>query len=239
MHVSFLQCQVMVMVMVVMVGFVEGLVTLETIRDLTGLMDELRVRIEEAGGGSGGLLGLGLGSERVLSSGGGGGGGDGGGREVVLSAGRDGDEGEEVEVVVAAALKVLCSELLAELEKPFIAPPVPIILETDQAQNPEDLRCRVIRRGYHKFLESTVKFLHEIQERQMQWRFDHESAVFDGVGWLQGLWASRRMNIQERSFIEQQMMLYGDTGCFGKSQEVLRSGVEVVEYLNDLLDEFP
>lgn len=87
------------MVMVVMVGFVEGLVTLETIRDLTGLMDELRVRIEEAGGGSGGLLGLGLGSERVLSSGGGGGGGDGGGREVVLSAGRDGDEGEEVEVV--------------------------------------------------------------------------------------------------------------------------------------------
>lgn len=35
------------------------------------------------------------------------------------------------------------------------------------------------------------------------------------------------------------MLLYSDTGCFGKSQEVLRSGVEIVEYLNDLLDSFP
>jgi hypothetical protein len=40
-----------------------------------------------------------------------------------------------------------------------------------------------------------------------------------------------------RSFIEQQMALYDPTGCFGRN-EVLRRGVEVVEILNDLIDEF-
>lgn len=34
------------------------------------------------------------------------------------------------------------------------------------------------------------------------------------------------------------MSLYAETGCFGKGNEVLRRDVEVVEYLNDLLDLF-
>jgi len=34
------------------------------------------------------------------------------------------------------------------------------------------------------------------------------------------------------------MSVYAATECFGKSKEVLRRDVEVVEYLNDLLDEF-
>lgn len=34
------------------------------------------------------------------------------------------------------------------------------------------------------------------------------------------------------------MSLYSATGCFGKSQEVLRRDVEVVEYMNDLIDTF-
>ncbi len=34
------------------------------------------------------------------------------------------------------------------------------------------------------------------------------------------------------------MSCYGATACFGKSQEVLRRGVEMVEYMNDLIDEF-
>ena len=45
-------------------------------------------------------------------------------------------------------------------------------------------------------------------------------------------------NNQDRSFIEQQMMFYGGTGCFGKSQEVLKRDVEIVEYMNDLIDLF-
>ena len=71
-----------------------------------------------------------------------------------------------------------------ELEKPLddTIPPEPTT---------EDLRCRVIIREYHAFLGATVKFLHEVQERQMFWRWSHESPVFDGVSWLQGLWASR------------------------------------------------
>ena len=71
-----------------------------------------------------------------------------------------------------------------ELEKPLDdqIPPEP---------SSEDLRCRVIIREYHAFLSATVKFLHEVQERQMLWRWSHESPVFEGVGWLQGLWASR------------------------------------------------
>ena len=45
-------------------------------------------------------------------------------------------------------------------------------------------------------------------------------------------------NNQDRSFIEQQMIFYGQTGCFGKSEEVLRRDVEIVEYMNDLIDLF-
>ena len=45
-------------------------------------------------------------------------------------------------------------------------------------------------------------------------------------------------NNQDRSFIEQQLMFYSATGCFGKSQEVLRRDVEIVEYMNDLIDSF-
>lgn len=84
---------------------------------------------------------------------------------------------------------MLCSELLIELEKPLVPTPSALLDGVDE----EDLRCRVTRRGYHSFLEATVKFLHEVQERQERWVWSHESAVFDGVGWLQGLWASRKM----------------------------------------------
>ncbi|KUJ15454.1 uncharacterized protein LY89DRAFT_735565 [Mollisia scopiformis] len=195
-----LQCQLI---------YVSALITLESIRDLTRLTDDMRARIE------------GSGKVSIVPG------------QRVLGGGEDGDE---IEDVVAAALKVLCSELLRELEKPLIEPlNAEVLVDVGE----QDLRCRVIRRGYHGFLEATVKFLHEVQERELRWQWDHESMVFEGVGWLQGLWASRKTNIQDRSFIEQQMMLYSETGCFGKSQEVLRSGVEVVEYLNDLLDSFP
>jgi hypothetical protein len=34
------------------------------------------------------------------------------------------------------------------------------------------------------------------------------------------------------------MSLYAATGRFGKSKEVLRRDVEIVEYLNDLIDSF-
>ena len=49
---------------------------------------------------------------------------------------------------------------------------------------------------------------------------------------------TRMQNSQDRSFIEQQMAVYETTGCFGKEQEVLKSGVEIVEYMNDLIDSF-
>lgn len=47
-------------------------------------------------------------------------------------------------------------------------------------------------------------------------------------------------NTQDRSFIEQQLYLYKATECFGKklNGDVLRRDVEVVEYLNDVIDMF-
>lgn len=46
-------------------------------------------------------------------------------------------------------------------------------------------------------------------------------------------------NSQYRSFIEQQLVLYKRTKCFEKlTREVLRKDIEVVEYLNDLIDMF-
>lgn len=50
--------------------------------------------------------------------------------------------------------------------------------------------CPSVVEEFHAFLESTVKVLHEVQEKQMLWQWKG-NAVFDGVVWLQGLWASR------------------------------------------------
>lgn len=55
----------------------------------------------------------------------------------------------------------------------------------------EDVDCGVVKNEYHAFLGATVKFVYEIQERQEVWRWGAESAIYDGVAWLQGLWASR------------------------------------------------
>jgi hypothetical protein len=45
-------------------------------------------------------------------------------------------------------------------------------------------------------------------------------------------------NEQGESFIEQQMTLYESTGCFGETKEVLRRSIEIVEYMNDMMDTF-
>jgi len=45
-------------------------------------------------------------------------------------------------------------------------------------------------------------------------------------------------NEQGKSFIEQQIMLYESTNCFGKTNEVLERDIEIVEYMNDLIDTF-
>ncbi|KAH8781530.1 hypothetical protein F5882DRAFT_406357 [Hyaloscypha sp. PMI_1271] len=185
---------------------IAGLVTLQTIRNLTTLTDECKDMIVDSGGVVVDEL------ARVL-----------GGGQVVLNSGE-----EEVEDAVAAALRMLCSDLLIELEKP---------LSSSTPHLPEK-QCQVVKKEYHEFLASTVQFLHEVQERQMLWHWGPSSPVFNAVVWMQGLWASRRANNQNRSFIEQQMGLYSATGCFGKSQEVLRRDVELVEYMNDLIDTF-
>ncbi|KAH7409151.1 hypothetical protein BKA64DRAFT_664256 [Cadophora sp. MPI-SDFR-AT-0126] len=152
---------------------------------------------------------------------------------LVGSVGGGGEDEGEIEDTVAAALRMLCTDILLELEKPLTVTPPPSLPSA-----PTGVDCEQVKTEYHDFLAATVRFLHVVQERQMVWRWGADSAVFDGVGWLQGLWASRSNNSQNRSFIEQQMSMYAETGCFGKSNEVLRRDVEVVEYLNDLLDLF-
>ncbi|KAG9239695.1 hypothetical protein BJ875DRAFT_508831, partial [Amylocarpus encephaloides] len=171
------------------------------------------------------------------------------GGQVVFSSSGDRDD---VEDTITASLQTLCSTLLIELEKPgshfgvrlpcasFLSPPLllPTSLSPSPQQPVEAQSCNKTIAEYHGFLAATVKFLNVVQERQMIWRWGHESAVKDGVGWLQSLWASSRPNSQHLSFIQQQLALYDTTGCFGTTKEVLRRSVEVVEYLNDLIDEF-
>ncbi|TVY18705.1 hypothetical protein LARI1_G003855 [Lachnellula arida] len=140
---------------------------------------------------------------------------------------RAGNEDEmEVEDTIAASLYLLCSSLLTELEKPL-----------DLTEQPPEQNCTVTTIQYHAFLSSTANFLFPIQERQVKYRWTSQSAVFENLGWLQALWASRKTNSQDRSFIEQQIELYKEGGCF-KKNEVLRRGVEVVEWVNDLIDMF-
>ncbi|KAK0109642.1 hypothetical protein ONS95_002323 [Cadophora gregata] len=204
----------------------EALVTLHTIRNLTNATDGYRGRIEDLGSVSVDFGGTWDGQQQVVLEMGGGGGMEGG------RGGGGVDEGE-VEDTVAAALRLLCTDILIELEKPLVVIPPPALYNS-----PRGVDCDQVKSEYHDFLAATVRFLHVVQERQMVWRWGADSAVFDGVGWLQGLWASRSTNSQNRSFIEQQMSMYAETECFGKSNEVLRRDVEVVEYLNDLLDLF-
>jgi hypothetical protein len=49
-----------------------------------------------------------------------------------------------------------------------------------------------VKEEYHLFLEATTKFIWEIQQRQLVWRWSAESGVYGGVSWMQGLWASRK-----------------------------------------------
>ncbi|KAI9648049.1 hypothetical protein NHQ30_002677 [Ciborinia camelliae] len=200
-----------------------GKITLETVRNLTGVTRECRGMIEgleEGAGGDGGGEG-----GRGIDRGGqfhGRGGEEIGRAQMVLSGGpQDGDEVEDnysptshSQQTITAALRILCSDLLMELEKP--------LLSSDSS--PENILydCPRVKKDFDDFLKETTWFLYEIQERQMRWRWGGESA-----------------NSQERSFIEQQMELYRNTGCFEKlNREVLRKDIEVVEYLNDLIDMF-
>ncbi|PQE03223.1 hypothetical protein CJF30_00005721 [Rutstroemia sp. NJR-2017a BBW] len=126
--------------------------------------------------------------------------------------------------------------MLLELNKPLSSAsssPAP----ADQLQ--EQPNCPLIRKEFSLFLAQTTKFLYAIQERQMRFAWKGDSLVVRELRWLQGLWASRRGNTQDRSFIEQQMELYKGTKCFtNMNREVLRKDVEVVEYLNDLIEMF-
>jgi len=214
MHTRFLSLHLLVALS--LCHLIAGLVTLQTIRNLTEVSNECRERIVGSRG-EGEIERVVIDEmARVL-------GGIGG--QAILRG--DGD-GEDVEDTVAGAVRMLCSDLLIELEKP-LSSSSPALAEKE---------CQMVKQEYHSFLASTVKFLHEVQEKQMIWHWDAQSPVFDALVWMQGLWASRQANNQERSFIEQQMSLYSATGCFGKSQEVLRRDVEVVEYINDLIDTF-
>lgn len=49
-----------------------------------------------------------------------------------------------------------------------------------------------VKKEFDFFLKETTRFLYEIQELQMQWRWGGGSAIKRGLEWLQGLWASRR-----------------------------------------------
>ncbi|KAA8574789.1 hypothetical protein EYC84_004038 [Monilinia fructicola] len=191
---------------------VYGRITLESVRRLKGITRECRELVEKGKGHGmveGGVVDGWRGQQLVL----GGGDGDGSGDGRV----------EGIEDVVSAALHTLGSELLVELEKPLLG----------------EVNCTRVKGDFDGLLRETTLFLYAVQERQMRWRWGRGSEVKGGLEWLQQLWASRRGNSQDRSFIEQQLALYGGTGCFKKlNREVLRKDIEVVEYLNDLIDMF-
>jgi len=136
---------------------------------------------------------------------------------------------DEVEDVVASALRLLDAYLLEMLNIPI----------SSDAKNGEIIfSCSEVVQEYHNFVASTTLFLRALDEKQRAFMWRGGSPVYHALSWLQALWASSKVNEQHRSFIEQQMELYKPTGCFGKSNEVLRRDVEIVEYMNDLIDSF-
>ncbi|KAF7943768.1 uncharacterized protein EAE97_005838 [Botrytis byssoidea] len=235
-----------------------GKITLDSVREITEATREGRERVGwgEGGGGGGGGVGSGKGVEMRMGmgiygeEGGGEGVGEGKGGQVIMGTGSAGGDRDEIENTVTAALHMLCSDLLVELEKPLLAfssssySSSPFVsfgntqILADRTKG--EVNCTQVKTDFDDLLRETTWFLYQVQERQMVWRWARGSAVQEGVVWLQGLWASRRSNSQDRSFIEQQLELYKGTECFEKvNDEVLRKDIEVVEYLNDLIEMFP
>ncbi|KAF5871972.1 uncharacterized protein Bfra_008999 [Botrytis fragariae] len=159
-----------------------------------------------------------------------------------MGTGNAGGDRDEIENMVTAALHMLCSDLLIELEKPLLVSSSSSFSSTSVSleDTKGGVNCTQVKTDFDDLLRETTWFLYQVQERQMVWRWARGSAVQEGVVWLQGLWASRRSNSQDRSFIEQQLELYKSTECFEKvNDEVLRKDIEIVEYLNDLIEMFP
>ncbi|KAF7902913.1 hypothetical protein EAF00_002815 [Botryotinia globosa] len=223
-----------------------GKITLESVRELTEITREGRERVGwgEGGGGGGGGVGSGSGKgvEMSMAMGvyGGERGGEGKGGQVIMGTGSAGGDRDEIENTVTAALHMLCSDLLVELEKPLSDSSSSSSPFVSFGDTKGEVNCTQVKTDFDDLLRETTWFLYQVQERQMVWRWARGSAVQEGVVWLQGLWASRRSNSQDRSFIEQQLELYKGTRCFEKvNDEVLRKDIEVVEYLNDLIEMFP
>ncbi|KAF7911303.1 uncharacterized protein EAF01_002810 [Botrytis porri] len=249
-----------------MVEGVWGSITLESVRGITGITREGRERVGwgEGGGGIGNGNGKGvemrLGTRMGVDGKRRDGEGEGKGGQVIMGTGNAGGDRDEIEntrqrdrvikedtqlmianllfpQTVTAALHMLCSDLLVELEKPLLGSSSSPF--SSQSLSFEDTKIKV-KTEFDDLLRETTWFLYQVQERQMVWRWARGSAVQEGVVWLQRLWASRRSNSQDRSFIEQQLVLYKGTECFEKvNDEVLRKDIEVVEYLNDLIEMFP
>ncbi|KFX92250.1 hypothetical protein V490_05480 [Pseudogymnoascus sp. VKM F-3557] len=133
---------------------------------------------------------------------------------------------DEIEDVVAGSLTYLDGELLSLLNIP---------VKDITIEKPD---CPEVVKHCHVFLQATTRFLQAIDEKQQEFRWDTDSSIYNALGWMQSLWASRSANEQHLSFIEQQMRLYKASSCFNNVNDVLRQDVEVVEYLNDLMDTF-
>ncbi|KAE9969505.1 hypothetical protein EG328_006828 [Venturia inaequalis] len=138
------------------------------------------------------------------------------------------DHGQSLEIVAANALSNLNSNLTAMLDATMDP--------TEKHVKRSDV-CFAIVKQHRALLTSTAWLLNTLDEKQQMNRWTRESHVCQYLSDTQALWASRRMNKQKLSFIEQQINLYRPTDCFAKN-EVLRRGIEVVEYMNDILDSF-
>ncbi|OBT64403.1 hypothetical protein VE03_05719 [Pseudogymnoascus sp. 23342-1-I1] len=136
------------------------------------------------------------------------------------------DSKDDIEDVVAGSLTYLDGELLNLLNIP---------VKDITIEKPD---CPAVIKHCHVFLETTTRFLQAIDEKQQEFGWDTESSIYNALGWMQSLWASRSANEQHLSFIEQQMRLYKASSCFNNVNDILRQDVEVVEYLNDLMDTF-
>lgn len=51
--------------------------------------------------------------------------------------------------------------------------------------------CPAVVEHCHVFLQATTRFLQAIDEKQQEFGWDTESSIYNALGWMQSLWASR------------------------------------------------
>ncbi|RKF80201.1 hypothetical protein GcM1_05252 [Golovinomyces cichoracearum] len=93
-------------------------------------------------------------------------------------------------------------------------------------------KCIIMRAEFKSFIKSSNKLINAVEKKKTE-----KKSIRINLGMIQKLWASRKPNSENLSFIEQQQKLYDSTSCFDSTPDkVLTDNTAIVARLNKLIE---